>query len=67
MEIAEVLRARLAAAGLEPPSDPEERRRLERDLALHLERMAVLAEAGRPLRPDEPPCTDPTGAAARPR
>ena len=56
MEIAEALRARLAAAGLEPPADPRERERLERDLAVHLARTAE-------LRPDEPPYTDPTRAA----
>lgn len=69
MEIAEALRARLAAAGLEPPADARERERLERDLALHLARMAALAEASEPLRPDDPPYTDPTRAAgpARPR
>ena len=62
MEIAEALRARLAAAGLEPPADPRVRERMERDLAVHLERMAELARAAE-LRPDEPPYTDPTGAA----
>ncbi|HEX6678666.1 MAG TPA: hypothetical protein VF486_27070 [Actinomycetes bacterium] len=62
MEIAEALRARLAAAGLEPPADPRERERMERDLAVHLARMAELAQAAE-LRPDEPPYTDPTGAA----
>jgi hypothetical protein len=59
MEIAEALRARLAAAGLELPSDPRERERLERDFALHLERMAALAQAA-DLGPDDPPYTDPT-------
>ena len=63
MEIAAALRARLAAAGLEPPTDPLERQQLERDLALHLERVAVLAEAVARLGPADPPRTDPTGAA----
>jgi hypothetical protein len=56
--LAEALRRRLAAAGLEPPQgDPTDR--LERDLALHLERIAALAEAA-DLGPDDPPRTDPT-------
>jgi len=58
--LAEALRKRLAAAGLEPPpGDPTER--LERDLALHLERIAALTEAA-DLGPDDPPRTDPTTA-----
>jgi Asp-tRNA(Asn)/Glu-tRNA(Gln) amidotransferase A subunit family amidase len=56
--LAEALRRRLAAAGLEPPpGDPTDR--LERDLALHLERIAALVEAV-DLGPDDPPRTDPT-------
>jgi aspartyl-tRNA(Asn)/glutamyl-tRNA(Gln) amidotransferase subunit A len=59
-DLAEALRRRLAAAGLEPPpGDPTDR--LERDLALHLERIAALAEAA-DLGPDDPPRTDPTTA-----
>jgi aspartyl-tRNA(Asn)/glutamyl-tRNA(Gln) amidotransferase subunit A len=58
--LAEALRKRLAAAGLEPPpGDPTDR--LERDLALHLERIAALTEAA-DLGPDDPPRTDPTTA-----
>jgi Asp-tRNA(Asn)/Glu-tRNA(Gln) amidotransferase A subunit family amidase len=58
--LAEALRRRLAAAGLEPPpGDPTDR--LERDLALHLERIAALIEAA-DLGPDDPPRTDPTTA-----
>jgi aspartyl-tRNA(Asn)/glutamyl-tRNA(Gln) amidotransferase subunit A len=54
------LRKRLAAAGLEPPpGDPTDR--LERDLALHLERIAALTEAA-DLGPDDPPRPDPTTA-----
>jgi hypothetical protein len=64
MEIAEALRARLAAAGTEPPADPPGRRRMERDLAIHLERVAALARAAQ-LGPQDPPFTDPTGAARR--
>lgn len=62
MEMAEALRARLAAAGLEPPADPQERRRMEGDLAVHLARVAALARAAA-LPPDDPPYTDPTRAA----
>jgi aspartyl-tRNA(Asn)/glutamyl-tRNA(Gln) amidotransferase subunit A len=58
--LAEALRRRLAAAALElPPGAPTDR--LERDLALHLERIADLAEAA-DLGPDDPPRTDPTTA-----
>jgi aspartyl-tRNA(Asn)/glutamyl-tRNA(Gln) amidotransferase subunit A len=57
-DLAQALRARLAAAGLEPPS-AEEADRLERDLALHLERVADLTAAG-DLAPTDPPLTDPT-------
>jgi hypothetical protein len=68
MEIAEALRARLAAAGLEPSADLRERERMERDLAVHLARVAALTQAAE-LRPDDPPYTDPTRAAgpSRPR
>jgi hypothetical protein len=62
MEIAEALRVRLAAAGLEPPADRRERERMERDLAVHLSRVAALARAVE-LRPGDPPYTDPTRAA----
>jgi aspartyl-tRNA(Asn)/glutamyl-tRNA(Gln) amidotransferase subunit A len=61
-ELAQALRARLAAAGLEPPTG-EDARRLERDLALHLERVADL-EAVTDLGPMDPPLTDPTRGAA---
>jgi aspartyl-tRNA(Asn)/glutamyl-tRNA(Gln) amidotransferase subunit A len=54
--LAAALRARLAAAGLRVPDD--DAGGLERDLALHLERMAVLAAAA-DLGPDEPPLTNP--------
>jgi aspartyl-tRNA(Asn)/glutamyl-tRNA(Gln) amidotransferase subunit A len=57
-ELARALRARLAAAGLEPPSG-EDARHLERDLALHLERVADLTAAA-DLGPTDPPLTDPT-------
>ncbi|HET7518013.1 MAG TPA: hypothetical protein VFN05_10015, partial [Actinomycetes bacterium] len=58
--LAEALRKRLAAAALElPPGAATDR--LERDLALHLERIADLAEAA-DLGPDDPPRTDPTTA-----
>jgi hypothetical protein len=62
MEIAEALRARLAAAGLEPPDDALERERLERDLAVHLARVAALGRAAE-LRAEDAPYTDPTRAA----
>jgi aspartyl-tRNA(Asn)/glutamyl-tRNA(Gln) amidotransferase subunit A len=58
-DLAKALRARLAAAGLEPPSG-EDAQRLERDLALHLERIAEV-EAAAALGPADPPLTDPTG------
>ena len=60
-DLAKALRARLAAAGLEPPSG-DDARRLERDLALHLERIAEV-EAAAGLGPTDPPLTDPTGGA----
>jgi hypothetical protein len=62
MEIAETLRARLAAAWMEPPTDARDRERMERDLAVHLARVAELDRAAE-LRPEDPPYTDPTGAA----
>jgi aspartyl-tRNA(Asn)/glutamyl-tRNA(Gln) amidotransferase subunit A len=55
-DLAAQLRARLAAAGLDPPPDTTQ---LERDLALHLERVADLAAAA-DLGPADPPLTDPT-------
>src|SRR6266508_6266675 len=53
--LAAALRARLAAAGIEVPDDGG---RLERDLALHLERLAALAAAA-DLGPADPPLTNP--------
>jgi hypothetical protein len=61
-EITEALRVRLAAAGMEPPANVRERERMERDLAVHLARVAVLARAAE-LRAEEAPYTDPTRAA----
>jgi aspartyl-tRNA(Asn)/glutamyl-tRNA(Gln) amidotransferase subunit A len=58
-ELVEALRARLAAAGLDVPA--EDAGRLQRDLALHLERAAALTEAAN-LDPSDPPLTDPTQA-----
>jgi aspartyl-tRNA(Asn)/glutamyl-tRNA(Gln) amidotransferase subunit A len=58
-DLGEALRARLAAAGLEVPSEDTDR--LERDLALHLERVAALGTAA-DLDPTDPPRTDPTTA-----
>jgi Asp-tRNA(Asn)/Glu-tRNA(Gln) amidotransferase A subunit family amidase len=63
-DLAERLRARLAAAGLQAP--PEDAPRLERDLALHLERIAALTEAA-DLGPADPPLTDPTRAVVHER
>lgn len=63
MDIAGILHTRLAAAGLEPPADAGRRERMERDLAVHLDRMAALAEAEELLGPDDRPYTDPTRAA----
>jgi aspartyl-tRNA(Asn)/glutamyl-tRNA(Gln) amidotransferase subunit A len=57
VELAAALRARLAAAGLTVPDTDVGR--LERDLALHLERVAALAAAA-DLGPSDPPLTDPT-------
>ncbi|HEU4398042.1 MAG TPA: amidase [Actinomycetota bacterium] len=51
--LAAELRARLAAAGLEVPAD--DAGRMERDLGLHLQRLAALATAG--LGPADPPLT----------
>jgi aspartyl-tRNA(Asn)/glutamyl-tRNA(Gln) amidotransferase subunit A len=63
-ELGAALRARLAAAGLQVPAEDADR--LERDLALHLDRVAALAEAA-DLGPPDPPHTDPTQTgAARP-
>jgi aspartyl-tRNA(Asn)/glutamyl-tRNA(Gln) amidotransferase subunit A len=53
---AAALRARLAAAGLEVPEDAAAG--LERDFALHLERLAEL-EAAADLGPADPPLTGP--------
>jgi aspartyl-tRNA(Asn)/glutamyl-tRNA(Gln) amidotransferase subunit A len=53
-DLAAALRARLAAAGLEVPAD--DAGRMERDLGLHLERLAVLAAAA-DLGPADPPLT----------
>jgi len=58
-DLAALLRARLAAAGLEPPSGDTSD--LERDLALHLERVAALTAAA-DLHPSDPPLPDPTRA-----
>jgi aspartyl-tRNA(Asn)/glutamyl-tRNA(Gln) amidotransferase subunit A len=55
-DLAALLRARLAAAGLEPPDDTTQ---LERDLALHLERVDGLTAAA-DLHPSDPPLPDPT-------
>jgi hypothetical protein len=62
MEIDEALRARLAAAGMESPADARDREQLERDLAVHLARVAELDRAAQ-LGPEDPPYTDPTRAA----
>jgi aspartyl-tRNA(Asn)/glutamyl-tRNA(Gln) amidotransferase subunit A len=62
LDLGEALRARLAAAGLEVP--PQDTERLERDLALHLERIAALT-ATAALDPTDPPLTDPTTRFAR--
>ena len=62
MEIAEALRARLAAAGMKLPADARDRHQMERDLSVHLARVAELDRAAE-LRPEDPPYTDPTRAA----
>jgi hypothetical protein len=62
MDLDEALRARLAAAGMELPADAREREQLERDLSVHLTRIAELDRAAE-LRPQDPPYTDPTRAA----
>jgi hypothetical protein len=54
-DLAAALRARLAAAGLDVPAAAN---RMERDLALHLERMATLAAAAE-LGPADPPFPGP--------
>jgi Asp-tRNA(Asn)/Glu-tRNA(Gln) amidotransferase A subunit family amidase len=59
MDLGQALRARLAAAGIEVP--PDETERLERDLALHLDRVAALTAAA-DLDTTDPPRTDPTTA-----
>jgi aspartyl-tRNA(Asn)/glutamyl-tRNA(Gln) amidotransferase subunit A len=61
-DLGEALRARLAAAGLEVAAGDIDR--LERDLALHLERVAALAAAA-DLGPSDPPLTDPTIGVGR--
>jgi aspartyl-tRNA(Asn)/glutamyl-tRNA(Gln) amidotransferase subunit A len=74
-DLAAGLRARLAAAGLEVPAADTDR--MERDLALHLERMATLAAAadlgpadppftGLPLPPGGPPAPAPAEAPGPP-
>lgn len=63
MDLDEALRARLAAAGMELPADAREREQLERDLSVHLTRIAELDRAAE-LRPQDPPYTDPTRAAS---
>ena len=63
-DLAALLRARLAAAGLEPPSGDTSD--LERDLALHLERVAALTAAA-DLHPSDPPLPNPTRATGRER
>jgi aspartyl-tRNA(Asn)/glutamyl-tRNA(Gln) amidotransferase subunit A len=61
-DLAALLRARLAAAGLEPPDDTTQ---LERDLALHLERVDALTAAA-DLLPSDPPLLDPTRLVGAP-
>jgi hypothetical protein len=74
-DLAAALRARLAAAELEVPAADADR--MERDLALHLERMATLAAAadlgpadppftGLPLPPGGPPAPAPAEAPGPP-
>jgi aspartyl-tRNA(Asn)/glutamyl-tRNA(Gln) amidotransferase subunit A len=62
VDLGAALAARLAAAGLEAPAG--DAGRLERDLALHLERIAALTAAA-DLDPSDPPLTDPTRAVER--
>ena len=62
MEIDAALRTRLAAAGMELPADAREREQMERDLSVHLTRIAELDRAAE-LRPEDPPYTDPARAA----
>jgi hypothetical protein len=62
MEITEALRARLAAAGMRLPADARDREQMERDLAVHLARVAELDRAAQ-LTPEDRPYTDPTRAA----
>jgi aspartyl-tRNA(Asn)/glutamyl-tRNA(Gln) amidotransferase subunit A len=61
-DLASQLRARLAAAGLEAPDDTTQ---LERDLALHLERVDALTAAA-DLQPSDPPLPDPTRLVGAP-
>jgi len=61
VELAAELRVRLAAAGLEVAA--ADANRLQRDLALHLERIAALA-ADADLGPFDPPFTDPSRVRA---
>jgi hypothetical protein len=63
MDLDEALRARLAAAGMDLPADAREREQLERDLSVHLTRIAELDRAAE-LGPQDPPYTDPTRAAS---
>jgi aspartyl-tRNA(Asn)/glutamyl-tRNA(Gln) amidotransferase subunit A len=58
-DLTALLRARLAAAGLDVPPDTTQ---LERDLALHLERVAALTAAA-DLHPSDAPLPDPARAA----
>jgi aspartyl-tRNA(Asn)/glutamyl-tRNA(Gln) amidotransferase subunit A len=62
--LAAALRARLAAAGLQVPADDADG--LERDLSLHLERLAALAAAA-DLGPDDPPLANPAPSSRQAR
>jgi aspartyl-tRNA(Asn)/glutamyl-tRNA(Gln) amidotransferase subunit A len=62
--LAAELRARLAAAGLQVPAD--DAGGLERDLSLHLERLAALAAAA-DLGPDDPPLANPAPSSRQAR
>jgi len=62
--LAAALRARLAAAGLQVPAD--DAGGLERDLSLHLERLAALAAAA-DLGPDDPPLANPAPSSRQAR